>query len=348
MNKLYAFEKKLKIDLSLSENPLGCSPRASRALQRTISSISKYPDPRSDSLRKVLARKLKVNEKNIAFGNGSENLIDLVCRSFLKKGDEAVIPDVTFWLFETSVELNNGSPIFAKMTKNFEIDLDKMAEKVNKKTKIIFICNPNNPTGKLLSPKNILDFVKKVSPVIVVVDEAIIEFAGKSVAQKIKRNDNLIVLRTFSKAFGLAGLRLGVILGPKKTIKTVEKFIQPFPINKFAQEAVIEVIKDKSFLKKTKQFVDSQRNMLTNELRRRGFIVFDSQTNNILVKIPTGRKEGAFFFKSLIENNVSVAAGFSFRLDERFFRISVRDENTNRKFIKAVDKILAGEIGRMV
>lgn len=339
--KLYAFDKKLETDLSLSENPLGCSPRVFTALKKTFSDITEYPDPRSEKLNEAFSRKFSIPKEKITFGNGSETLIDLICRTLINPGNEVIIPEVSFPLFEIATTLAGGRPIFARMTKNLGIDLQALKRKITKKTKIIFICNPNNPTGKVLNRKAILDFVKEVTPVLVVMDEANIEFGGKSVISDVRNFDNLIVLRTFSKAFGLAGLRIGVLIGPKKFVKKVNKIKQPFPLNTFAEKAALTAFNDDEFIRKSRQFINEQRKFLSKELKKRGFKVFNSQANNILVGMNRLFPNATKFVQLLNGNNVSVVNGNSFRgLNDQFFRLSPRLPETNQKFLKVVDKIL--------
>lgn len=339
--KLYAFNKKLKIDLSLSENPLGCSPRVFNVLKRNVKNIVEYPDPTSAGVRSALEKKFKISKEQILVGNGSENLIDLLCRVLLKPEDEVILPELTFPLFERAILLAKGKPIFVKMKRNFQIDLGAIKKCINKNTKLIIICNPNNPTGKVINRDNLINFVEGVKPIPVLVDEANIEFGGKSVVSAVKNFNNLIVLRTLSKAFGLAGLRIGILFGSKTLIKRLKQFIQPFPLNSFAKDAVIVSLKDKKFIEKTKNFMAEERKFLTDELRKREFMVFNSEANNILVEVNRIFPSATQFIKLLNENDVSVVNGKSFRgLGDRFIRVSPRSRKLNLLFLKVIDKLL--------
>lgn len=340
--KLYAFNKKLKIDLSLSENPLGCSPRVFSVLKRNIENVVEYPDPTTSSLITTLAKNFKVTKEQILLGNGSENLIDLVCRALIEPKDQVVLPQLTFPLFERAILVAKGQPIFAKMEKNFQIDLQALKDGINKQTKFIIICNPNNPTGKLIGRDDLLNFVESVKPIPVLVDEANIEFGGKSVVSEVRKNDNLMVLRTFSKGFGLAGLRVGVLVGPKNLIEKFKQFSQPFPLNSFVENAAVVALEDKKFIQMTQTFMAEERRFLTDELRKREFMVFNSEANNLLVEVNRIFLSATQFVKLLNENDVSVVNGKSFRgLGDRFIRISPRTRKTNVKFIKVIDKILS-------
>ncbi|HCE30664.1 MAG: Histidinol-phosphate aminotransferase [Candidatus Daviesbacteria bacterium GW2011_GWB1_39_5] len=340
--KLYALNKKLKIDLSLSENPLGCSPSVFRVLRKNINLITEYPDPYATKLISSFSKRFKVSEKQILLGNGSESLIDLVCRVLLNPEDEVVLPELTFPLFEKAILLNKGKPVFIKMKEDFQIDLQALKNRASKNTKLIIVCNPNNPTGKSLKPVMLLDFIKSVKPIPVLVDEANIEFGGKSIIRTVKRNINLLVLRTFSKAYGLAGLRIGFLAGPNNLITRLKQFSQPFPLNSFVEQAAITALEDQDFLEKTKNFMTEEREFLTSELRKRNFTVFESEANNLLVKVNSIFSSATRFVQFLNKNEVSVVNGKSFRgLGDSFIRISPRRRKTNRLFLKTIDKILS-------
>ncbi len=339
--KLYAFNKKLKIDLSLSENPLGCSPRVFRVLKKDIRKVIEYPDPTSFALTSELAKRFRVSKKQILLGNGSENLIDLICRVLLAPKDEVVLPELTFPLFERAILLAKGRPIFVKAKGNFQIDLAGIKACINKRTQFIILCNPNNPTGKAIDRKRLLNLAREVNPLPVLVDEANIEFGGKSVISAIKNQKNLLVFRTLSKAFGLAGLRVGFLIGSKLKVAKLKQFIQPFPLNSFVEKAAITALNDKKFMEKTRNLMAEERNFLTDELRKREFMVFNSEANNILVEVNRLFPSATEFVRLLNKNQVSVVNGKSFRgLGDHFIRISPRLRKTNLAFLKVIDKIL--------
>jgi histidinol-phosphate aminotransferase len=342
IKRSYAFTKRFAIDLSLSENPLGCSPKVSAIIKREINKISHYPDPDCWELKKALSKKFYLPMGKIIVSNGSEQLINLIPRVLLKPGDEAIIPEVTFPSFEIGVIIAGGRPIFSKMTRDFSIDLQDIKNKITKKTKLIFLCNPNNPTGKILDKKAILKLVKEVQPINVIVDEANIEFGGKSVVKEVNKLDNLIVLRTFSKAFGLAGLRIGIGFVLKELIEILNKIREPFTVNALAQNCAIFALRDEKFIKRSKKFMDEQREFLTKELRKREFEVIDSQSNNILIRVDELFESSTNFVKLLNQNNVSVVNGSKFRgLGNKFVRISPRLPKTNRIFLKVIDKLIS-------
>jgi len=339
----YAFMEKFDIDLSLSENPLGCSPRVLKVIRSCTGMIMSYPDPNCSELKLALSDKFNLSREKIVIGNGSEQLIDAISSVLLSESSEAIIPETTFCLFEKSVILSGADPIFSKMSKDLSIDLDEIVKKITKKTKLIFICNPNNPTGKVIDREKLLEFVKKIQPINVVVDEANIDFGGDSVIRDVNNFDNLLVLRTFSKAFGLAGMRIGVCVCSKKIAQNLNRLRQPFAVNSLGMRCATVALKDKEFISKTKIFMEEERRFLSQELRSRGFEVVDSSSNNILVRVDRLFASSQYFTKLLNKKNVSVVDGSNFRgLGNKFVRVSPRTREINIKFLRVVgDLILA-------
>jgi histidinol-phosphate aminotransferase len=334
---LYAFGKKLPIDLSLSENPLGYSPKVECFLSSMNTNFSGYPDPSSLILKEKIAQKFNLPLGNVFISNGSEAIIKLLPEAILKINDDVVIPSITFPMFEIPVRLQGNKIIFSRMTKDFDIDLDDIKRKISNKTRLIFICNPNNPTGKILPRKLILQFVQSVN-CLVVVDEANIEFGGESVISDVKKIKNLIILRTFSKGYGLAGFRVGFCVADQKIIQELESISTPFPVSSISVELACIALSDDDFIIKTREFIKKERDFLSNELRKRAFKVINSQANNLLVKI-NNFTEPSEFVRKLNRQGVSVVKGNFFGI-ENFIRVSPRLRKTNRQFLTAIDKII--------
>lgn len=338
---LYAFGKKLPIDLSLSENPLGCSSKVSMALEQlTQADFFDYPDQDCKQLKRAIAKRFQTEVGSIFVANGSEAIIKLLPQVLLKAGDEVIIPKLTFPMFEIASKMSTRRVIFTEMTPNFDIDLEDIKSKTIKKTKLIFLCNPNNPTGRVISKKKILDFVKSTRT-IVLVDEANIEFGGMTVIREVKRLKNLLVLRTFSKGFGLAGLRIGFCVASKEIVRLLEQASQPFPVSTVAQKLALIAFADTEFIKKTKEFMKGERNFLSRELEKRGFEVIKSQANNLLVRVPNPSIK---FVKRLNKKGVSVVDGSSFNFENlSFIRVSPRLREINKNFLQVIDRLLAEE-----
>ena len=338
---LYAFGKKCKFDLSLSENPLGCSPRVLNLLKSaTQKDFFDYPDPDCQRLSDSLSEKLNVDAKSIFISNGSESIIKLICQVVIKTDDEVVIPELTFPMFKIAASMFGAKILESLMDDDLSIDILNVKKMVSEKTKIIFICNPNNPTGSLLDSKEIIKIVTSTKA-IVVVDEANIEFGGKTVVALTKKFKNLVVLRTFSKAFGLAGLRIGFCVANQDFVKRLKQFNQLFPVTSLSQIAALESLVDNKFISKTKSFMDCERQFLTEELRKRGFLVIDSKANNLFIRVDNIARTSTEFIDKLNKLDISLVDGANLGPKwNKFVRMSPRLRKTNRQFLKALDKVL--------
>lgn len=265
---LYTFSEKLPIDLSLSENPLGCSPSIAVALkQLTQADFFDYPDPDCSLLRRAISKQFQISTESIFVANGSEAIIKLLGQILVKPKDEVIIPKLTFPMFEVVSKMNDGEVILSDMKANFGIDLSDVKSKITPLTKMIVICNPNNPTGRTISKRKIIELAK-ITKASIIVDEANIEFGGETIIGETEKFSNLIVLRTFSKGFGLAGFRIGFCVANTKIIQLLGKTSQPFPVSTVAEKAALAAFEDKNFLKKTKDFMKEERGFLTRELKK--------------------------------------------------------------------------------
>lgn len=240
------------VKLASNENPLGPSPRALKAIDRYKKSIFRYPDGNGYDLIQTLAKRLKVSPSQIALGNGSNELIELLTRAFLLPGDEVIMADLTFSLYRIMSEVAHADVVTVPLI-HFRHDLNGMAAKINDRTRMIFICNPNNPTGTLLHPHEIKEFIQKVpSDVIVVLDHAYEEYVAdptySNMVDEIARFENLIILRTFSKLYGLAGMRIGYGIGSEAMIETLNKVRQPFNTSLLSQKGALAALDDKPHL----------------------------------------------------------------------------------------------------
>lgn len=330
-NKVYAQEVLRKeIDLSLSENPLGCSPLVFKALKKmTMRDISQYPDV--SSLIKKIAVFFKIKTENIAMGCGSEQLIKLISQIFLKPGDKVLIPQGSF-------------PLFTKecLSRNVKIELAEPEKflRSSGKIKLIFLCNPNNPTGEKLEIQVITKILKCFPTTIFVIDEANGEFMDNSMISTSVKSSNLIILKTFSKVFGLAGLRVGFAVGSNKIISKLNSNQQPFPVSSISVKLAEIALNDPVFIRKTIDFIRNERSFLIKELIKRKLNPSVSITNNIYIKTPRAK----LLIKQLSKKGVSVIPGNSFPgIRDAGFRLSIKDRKTNIFFLKKLDEILTCE-----
>ena len=274
------------IKLDANENPYGCSPAVSKALA-SYDEYNIYPDDGQTKLKKLLAGYCGVDEKYIVAGGGSNQLIDLILRLFLNRDEEVINCVPTFGIYKFSTDLCGGKLIEIPRNDNFDIDVSAVQASVTDRTKVIFLANPNNPTGNILSGADIRKVLD--TDAVVVVDEAYYEFSRQTVVPLVEEYGNLIVLRTFSKWAGLAGLRVGYGLFPQEIADYILKIKIPYNVNVAAAVAVEESLKDIDYLQSTVQKLIDERERLFTELEKISWLKpYPSQANFILCKVEKG------------------------------------------------------------
>ena len=327
------------IKLASNENPLGTSPKAVKAIKRCLKELNRYPDSNSFYLKKRIAAGLKVIPSSIVVGNGSDELIDIIIKTFVEEGENVVTGDATFLEYDIISKVYAREVIKAPL-KDFRFDLAGIREKINSKTKLVFIANPNNPTGTYVTKSELEKFLSGLPDnVIVVMDEAYDIFIDvddyPKGADYIGKN-NIIVLKTFSKAYGLAGLRVGFAVAAEKFAAFMEKARQPFNVNLLAQEAALAALDDKAFLNKTRKIVLKGKKYLYGAFDRMGLKYIPSVTNFILVDL---KKDGVTVFKDLLKQGVIVRDMQQYGL-KNFIRVTIGTAAENKKFIAALKKVL--------
>ena len=329
------------IKMASNENALGASPKALAAIRKNLSKIYRYPDGGCFYLRNKLAKTLKVSAESLVFGNGSDEILVFAVRAFVEKGDEVIIADPTFMIYEIATQVEDGTIVKVPM-KNFHYDLEGMKNRIGSKTKLIFIANPDNPVGTYVNEADLLKFLKAVPPsVIVVLDEAYYEFAAvkNDYPDSIGLLDsfrNLIVARTFSKAYGLSGLRIGFAVASTNIAYALDKVREPFNVNILAQTAAIAALDDTAHLRKTLSMVAAGRRYLTRELEAMGVKVIDTVTNFILADL--GR-DASGIYEKLLRNGVIIRPMGVWGL-KNFIRVTIGKKNENERFISELKKIL--------
>lgn len=327
------------IKLASNENPLGASPKAVAAIKKSLTRINRYPDSRSFYLKRRLSQFLKTGPTNILLGNGSDEIIDILIKTFVEDDENVVTSEVTFLEYEIISRTNNRKVATVPL-KYFKYDLEAIKRRIDKKTKLVFISNPNNPTGTYVTRQELDDFLKGLPDgILVVLDEAydtFIDVDDFPCGLKYIQSKNLIVLKTFSKAYGLAGLRVGYAVGKTELISSMERVRQPFNVNLLAQEAALAALDDKEFLKRTRSTVLSGKNYLYESLSKMGVAYVASVTNFIL--IDSGR-DGVGVFKELLRQGVIVRDMLQYGL-KNFIRVTIGTKKENEKFIGALKKIL--------
>ena len=329
------------VKMASNENALGPSPKAVAALRKALPRIHRYPDGGCFYLRKKLSSFLGVNPGQIVFGNGSDELLVMAVRSLVGPQDEVVIADPTFLIYEIASQVENGVVIKVPMT-DYRYDLDSMRKKIGPKTKLIFIANPDNPVGTYIKEKSLVRFLSAVPKhVVVVLDEAYYEFAKDAPGypdsiKLLETHENLVVTRTFSKAYGLSGLRVGYGLMSESLANTFNKVREPFNVNLLAQEAAIAALEDKAHLKKSLALVHEGRRTLVGELSKMGVSTVDTVTNFILADLKTDAKP---VYEALLRKGVIIRPMTAWGLNQ-FIRVTIGRREENKRFIGALKQIL--------
>src|SRR3989441_161528 len=328
------------IKLASNENPLAPSDRVQRAILAALSHLNRYPDGSGFYLRQALAKKHGVSPDQIVLGNGSNELIELLVRSFLRPGDEAVVPHPAFVVYPMIVQAAGGVRVMV-MLKDFRLDLDAMARAITPMTKIVFVANPNNPTATIVTRDEVEHFMSRVPErTIVVFDEAYIEFAMgpdfPDTLSYVKQGRKLVVLRTFSKAASLAGLRVGYGIADADAIALMNRIRQPFNVNSLGQVAALAALDDEAHILECVRMIEAGRHFLYDEFKRIGLQYVPSRANFILVDV--GRN-AADIYQKLLHQGVIVRPMTPFGL-ETALRITVGTPEENRKLVKALRVVL--------
>jgi histidinol-phosphate aminotransferase len=326
--------------LASNENLLGPSPKAVAAIRKELSKIYLYPEGPCTVLRRALAEKFALPEERVVISNGADNLILMIASAFVDEGDEVVMADPTFSVYTNVTQIMGGKPIKVKL-KDFTHDLDTMLKKVNRKTKLVFICNPNNPTGTTVSLESFNYFLSKLPKhVIVILDEAYGDFVEDAFYPNgldyIREKRQLIVLRTFSKVYGLAGLRIGYALGREDLVDCLYKVRDPFPVHRLAQVAAVAALNDEDHAIKSIQLVYEGKRYLYKELDRLGLSYVPSQANFIFIDFERDSEE---IFQVLLRGGVIIRPGKIWGYPT-FARVTIGRMDDNRRFIKALKKIM--------
>ena len=336
-------QKTVKIKLSANESALGPSPRAIKEFNKVSKNLKRYPDSEGIFLRKVLANKFRLDPKRIILGSGSDQIFELICKSFLNKNDEVIVPEFSFIIYRIYSKIYGAKIKYAK-EKNFRISIKNILSKVTKKTKIVFLANPNNPTGTIICKKELLQLRKKLrSDILLVVDDAYYEYVkDKNYLSGIKlfsNSKNVIVTRTFSKIYGLAGLRIGWGYGPKNLIYALNQIKPPFNINRAALFAAAESVKDIKWLNKEIKHVNRWSKIFYDNFRNLKIETNSSYGNFLLVNFNKIRGNSKKIFYKLARSGILVRKMDIYKI-KNSLRITIGNSLENRKFIKTIRKII--------
>ena len=331
----YGLDPEKIIKLGSNENPLGPSPLAVSAIQEKTGKVHLYPPSDALDLRSALSEYTGYPEKNIVVsGNGMDGILDTIMRLFMTPGAESVIPIPTFSYYEIATLANGGKPVFVKRNRDFEISHSDILAKVNSNTKMIFLCSPNNPSGNVISEEEVRKILDKTRA-IVFIDEAYVEFAQADLSGLVKEHENLIVGRTFSKAFGLAGMRLGYAIVPEWIAHDYMKVMTPFSVDVLSLAGGMAALSDSEYFKKSIETVKKGREQLTRGLEHL-CRVFPSEANFIMIDVAP--RSAVQICDSLLKMGIIVRDCTSFRgAGDSLIRISVGTQAQNKKVIAAME-----------
>ena len=326
------------IKLASNENALGPSPKAVTAMRAAIESVQLYPDGSAIYLREAIAARLGLGRDNVILGNGSNEVIEFIGHAFLNRGDNVITSEYAFIAYKLIAQLFGAQTTETSALK-FQPDLEAMLNAITPKTKILFIANPNNPTGALIAQEKIADFVARVpGEVITVLDEAYFEFLDNppDTIRYVRDGRNVIILRTFSKIHGLASLRVGYGIARSELIEVLKKTRQPFNVNGVAQAGALAALEDDEHLRETKDSVDVGRAYLEDEFRAMKLKLNPSAGNFVFVNVG----DGPAVFKKLLAMKIIVRPLLGYNLPE-WLRITVGTMEQNEKCIAALKKVLS-------
>ncbi len=344
------FGIKKVIKLASNENPLGPSPRAKKILQTHLRQLHRYPDGGGYHLKQALAKHLSVASQSLILGNGSNEVIDQLIRTFCLPGDSIVTPKASFIAYRLCAQIHGVQTHEVPLDENLRFNGDELVEAVrkNEKVRLVFIANPNNPTGTYLSYAETQDLIQKLSAVrdgsvLLVLDYAYWEYITEKdlplTSDLLKLYPNLVLLRTFSKVYGLAGLRVGYGVASPELISHLEKVRQPFNLNSLALAAATEALKDKEFVKKAKKINQQGRRFWEKELKRLSIPFWKSQGNFLLVDVKKGLgKSGPDIYQACLEKGIIFRPVANYQLPDAL-RITIGTQSENEIAVKKLTQV---------
>jgi histidinol-phosphate aminotransferase len=334
---------KNSVKLASNENPLGPSPRAMAAMQAAMGNLHRYPDGSGYYLTTKLAEKLAMPPDRIVLGNGSDDVIGMLARAYLRPGDEAVMTVSSFLMYEIFVRSVDAVPVFVPL-RGMAVDLPAMLARITPRTRMVFINNPLNPTGSYITRSDFERFMDHLPEhVIVVLDEAYIEFARAADCLDglalIAEERPLALLRTFSKAYGLAGLRIGYGVMPGDMAAILNRIRQPFNTSLLAQAGAAAALDDDPFLHQTRELVHKEIDFMQAAIRNMGLSCYPTQANFFLIDV---RRDAGRIFDAMLKKGVIVRAMTSYGYPS-YIRVNAGLHEENQRFLDALAEVLASE-----
>ena len=327
------------IKLSANESALGASPRVKKL---KLKNIEKYPDSKCKELRNQIARNFRCDFNKIICGSGSDEIIQMICQLFINKNDEVVLPQYSFLMYRIYAKIVGAKIIFSK-EKKFKISVDDIVAKTSNRTKIVFLANPNNPTGTYLNINELKNLRKRLNKkILLVIDDAYFEYMSQkdyvSGLKLFKNKNNVFILRTFSKVYGLASLRVGWGYGPKKIIDELYKIKPPFNVNKIAQLSAIESLKDSKFIKKSVKHNLNWSKKIKKFLENKNINTNKISANFFLLDFDNCKRSAKYVSKKLEKKRIILRSMKSYKMKNKL-RMTIGSSIENKKFIKEINNI---------
>lgn len=341
VTRLYGLKEVVK--LASNENPYGCSPSVTAFIASDAVQLEIYPDGNASSLRSKVAAKHGVNEDALLFGNGSDEIIMLIARALLGKGANTIMATTTFPQYAHNAKIE-GAEIRQVPLKDGQHDLEGFARAIDSETSVIWVCNPNNPTGNLIPSDVLLTFLEQVPEhILVVLDEAYFEYITADnhvdTVTWLERFPNIVVLRTFSKAYGLASFRVGYAIGRPEVITNLNKVRSPFNNNSIGLAVAECALADQAFIENCRQVNHEQRARYTQYAADNNLHIFDSETNFVLIKVPGDADQAA---EHLLQQGFIIRSGNALGTPG-YVRVTIGTEQQNSDFFAAFDRLLVVE-----
>ncbi len=331
------------IKLGSNENPLGVSEKALRAVKENAYSIYQYPESNLEDLKVKIADYSGVNPANIIVGgDGADEILDLLGKTLIEHGDEFIVPIPSYMYYEFTLKIHGGVPVYAEWNvEENKLNLESVLDAITTKTRLIFLCTPNNPTGGLIDKEDIIEVLESTDA-LVVVDEAYFEFAEVNNVDLLTNYDNLLILRTFSKVFGLAGMRIGYALSNPELLEYMHRVKPVFSLTKLSYLSALATLDDEEYIKRSIEIgIESREYLYENMSKFNKLRVFPSKANYILVNIRKTKMTSKEFAEELLKRGIIVRDCSSFKgLDDHWIRVSVGTMEEDVKFIEVLNDLI--------
>lgn len=340
----FGLKKEDIVKLGSNENPWGPSPKAIEAIKNELKSINRYPESQLKDLVHLAAEYSDVEDSQVIIGgDGADEIIDVLAKTFIEPGDEFIVPLPSYMYYEYLLKQYGANPVYARWDlENNVLDVDSIFEKITPKTKMIFLCSPNNPTGTLIDKMDLVKIISNNPNILIVIDEAYFEYSEVTNKDLINEYDNVFIIRTLSKVLGLAGMRIGYGLSCEEIIEYMHRIKPVFSLTRLSYVAAVNTFEDKDYIEKSiKEGIES-RDYLIDELSKIDSLnVFPSKSNFILIGVKDTGYTAAEITREFMKKGIIVRDCTSFKgLDEYWIRISICTMEENKKFIQIVHEVV--------